>query len=57
MALDADHGATDGVKALARGAIQAGATKEEVIEALRVAYWLGGAGTLYTTAPALKELF
>ena len=57
MALDADHGLIDGVKALARGAMQAGATKEEVIEALRVAYWLGGAGTLYTTAPALRELF
>lgn len=57
MALDAAHGATQGVKALAQGAMQAGATKEEVSEALRVAYHINGAGSVYTAAPAFRELF
>ncbi len=57
MALDADHGATQGVKSLAQAAIQAGATKEELTEALRVAYYISGVGSVYTAAPALKELF
>lgn len=57
MALDAAHGATHGVRTLAQGAMQVGATKEEVIEALRVAYHAGGAGSLHTAAQALRELF
>ena len=57
MALDANHGATQGVKSLAQEAIQAGATKEELTEALRVAHYISGVGSVYTAAPALKELF
>jgi len=57
MALDAAHGATDGVRALAQGAMQAGATKEEVSEALRVVCHINGVGSAYTAAPALRELF
>ena len=57
MALDAAHGATEGVRALAQGAMQAGATKEEVSEALRVVYHINGVGSAYTAAPALRELF
>ena len=37
MVLDAVQGASDGVKSLAIEAIKAGATKEEITEALRVA--------------------
>ncbi len=57
MALDAAHGTTPGVKSLARAAMQAGATKEEIIEALRVAHYVSGAGSVHTAAPAFKELF
>ena len=57
MALDAAHGATQGVKSLAQAAMRAGATKEEVFEALRVAHYVSGAGSVYTAAPGLKELF
>jgi len=57
MALDASHGAVQGVRALAQAAIQAGATKEEIIEALRVAQYISGVGSVYTAAQALKELF
>ncbi len=57
MALDAAHGATGGVTALARQAMRAGATKEEVSEALRVVYYINGVGSVHTAAPAFRELF
>ena len=57
MSLDAAHGAVDGVKALAKQAMQAGATKEEVIEAIRVTYYICGAGGAYPASIALKEIF
>ena len=57
MALDASHGAVQGVKALAQAALQAGATKEEITEALRVAQFVCGVGSVYTAAQALRELF
>ena len=57
MALDASHGTVQGVRALAQAATQAGATKEEITEALRVAQYVSGVGSIYTAAPALKELF
>ena len=56
MALDASHGAVQGVKALAQEAMQAGATKEEITEALRVAQYVSGVGSVYTAAHALNEL-
>jgi alkylhydroperoxidase/carboxymuconolactone decarboxylase family protein YurZ len=57
MALDASFGAVQGVKSLAQQAIEAGATKEEITEALRVAKHLSGVGCVYTAGQALKELF
>lgn len=56
MAFDAAAGADGGVRALANAALQAGATKEEIAETLRVAYHLTGVGTLYTASRALKEV-
>jgi alkylhydroperoxidase/carboxymuconolactone decarboxylase family protein YurZ len=56
MALDAAHGAVGGVASLARQAMQAGATKEEVAEALRVAQYVTGVGSVYTAAHALKDV-
>jgi alkylhydroperoxidase/carboxymuconolactone decarboxylase family protein YurZ len=57
MALDASHGTVQGVKSLTQQAMQAGATKEEVMEALRVAQYISGAGAVYTAAHAFKEIF
>ncbi len=57
MAFDASYGAVNGVKSLAQQAIDAGATKEEITEALRVAEHLSGVGSVYTAGVALKELF
>lgn len=56
MVLDAVHGASEGVKSLAREVIKAGATKEEIAEALRVAQYVCGVGCVYTAARALKEV-
>ncbi len=57
MSFDASYGAVQGVKVLAQQAMEAGATKEEITEALRVAQHLSGVGCVYTAGQALKELF
>ena len=56
MALDASLGAVQGVKTLAQSAMKAGATKEEIMETLRVAQYISGVGSVYTAAQALKEI-
>ncbi len=43
-------------RALARQAIEAGATNEEIAETLRVAQYLSGAGCVYIAGQALKEV-
>ena len=57
MALDASHGAVQRVKALAQLATQAGASKEEITEALGVAQYVSGVGSVHTAASVLRELF
>jgi alkylhydroperoxidase/carboxymuconolactone decarboxylase family protein YurZ len=57
MALDAAHGTVDGTRALAEQAMKAGATKEEILETIRVAQYVSGVGSVYVAARALKELF
>ncbi|MFH1651968.1 MAG: carboxymuconolactone decarboxylase family protein [Chloroflexota bacterium] len=54
LALDASHGSANGVKALSGAAMANGATKQEVAEALRVAYYISGAGSVYTAADAFR---
>jgi len=56
MVLDAVHGASDGVHSLATQAIKAGATKEEIAEALRVAHFICGVGCVYTAARGLHDV-
>lgn len=48
MALDAAHGAKEGVEALAQRARILGASEAEIREALRIAYYVAGNGTLAT---------
>ena len=57
MALDASKGTVQGVKSLAQAAMQAGATREEIMDALRVAHFISGVGCVYTAAHAFRELF
>lgn len=56
LALDADHGAVHGVTTLAQRAMEAGVTKQEIAEALRITEYICGIGSLYTAANALKEI-
>jgi len=57
MALDASHGAVEGVKSLTLQAMKAGATKQEIMETLRVAQYISGVGSVHTAARAYKDLF
>jgi len=57
MALDAAHGTVEGTKSLAEQAMKAGATREEIIETIRVAQYISGVGSVYVAARALRELF
>jgi alkylhydroperoxidase/carboxymuconolactone decarboxylase family protein YurZ len=57
MALDASEGVVEGVRSLAEQAMKAGATREEIVETLRVAQYICGVGSVYTTARAFKDLF
>jgi alkylhydroperoxidase/carboxymuconolactone decarboxylase family protein YurZ len=57
MSIDVEHGALQGVIALGRRALKLGATKEEIIEALRVSYYVGGNRAFFTSAQLLQNLF
>lgn len=56
MAMDAARGAANGVKSLALQAMEAGASREQVMEALRVAAYISGVGSVYTAAAGLQEV-
>jgi alkylhydroperoxidase/carboxymuconolactone decarboxylase family protein YurZ len=56
LAFDAANGADQGVRSLAKSAIQEGATLQEIAEAVRVAFHLSGVGSLYTASKGLKDL-
>lgn len=55
LAFDAAHGAENGVRSLVIQAREAGATEQEIAEALRVAYHLNGVGCLYVASAALNK--
>jgi len=56
LALDASHGTSDGVRSLAMQALSNGATKEEIMETIRVANFISGVGCVYTAAQGLKDI-
>ena len=56
LALDASHGTVNGVRSLAMQALASGATKEEIMESIRVANFISGVGCVYTAAEALREI-
>ena len=56
MAIDAELGSEGGVRALAQTAIKSGATKKEILEAIRVAYYMCGVGVLYTASRGLEGI-
>jgi alkylhydroperoxidase/carboxymuconolactone decarboxylase family protein YurZ len=56
MALDAVNGSTSGVKYFIMQAMQAGATKEEVMQAIRIIQHGFGVGSVYTASSALNDI-
>jgi alkylhydroperoxidase/carboxymuconolactone decarboxylase family protein YurZ len=57
MAIDAGNGALQGAIAIGKRAQKMGATKNEIVEALRVAYSIGGNEALFTSALVLQALY
>jgi alkylhydroperoxidase/carboxymuconolactone decarboxylase family protein YurZ len=57
MAIDVEHGATQGATSLGQRAIKLGAAREEIIETFRIAYYVGGNRALFTSAIVLQSLF
>ena len=53
LALDAADGAETGVRNLAQAAMKAGASREEIAETLRIAYFIDGVGCMYTASRGL----
>jgi alkylhydroperoxidase/carboxymuconolactone decarboxylase family protein YurZ len=56
MSLDVANGAVDGIKVLATQAMQAGATKEEVMQAVRITHYIFGVSSVYSASRALKDI-
>lgn len=57
MAIDVVIGAEEGVKFLAKDALKLGATKEQIMEVIRVVSYIRGASGVYSAARALQEVF
>jgi alkylhydroperoxidase/carboxymuconolactone decarboxylase family protein YurZ len=57
MAIDAGNGAFQGAITIGKRATEMGATKDEILEALRVAYSIGGNEALFTSALVLQALY
>ena len=57
LAIDVEHGALQGAIAIGHRALKMGATKEEIIETLRISYQIGGNRALFTSTQVLQALF
>ena len=57
LAIDVEAGSLEGAMVLGKRAQKIGATKEEIMETLRIAYQIGGNAVLFTSAQLLKTLF
>jgi alkylhydroperoxidase/carboxymuconolactone decarboxylase family protein YurZ len=57
LGIDASHGAEEGIRSLALQAQKNGASKEEIMEVLRIAYFVSGVGSIYAASRVLGDLF
>jgi len=57
MVIDTTLGSEGGMRGLAQRAMDAGASKEEIAESIRVAHYICGAHSTYTAARGLSGLF
>ena len=56
LGIDAALKADNGVKILARQALDMGAKKEEIVEVLRIVHYISGVNAAYPASIALKDL-
>ena len=56
LAIDAVKHSENGIRSLAVQALENGATKDEIMETLRVVNYICGVGSMYTAAQALKDI-
>ena len=56
LAIDIAKNAENGIRSLTTQALESGATKQEIIEILRIAHYICGGGSMYTAAAALKGI-
>jgi alkylhydroperoxidase/carboxymuconolactone decarboxylase family protein YurZ len=56
LAIDIAKNSENGIRSLTNQALECGATKQEIIETLRIAHYICGAGSIFTTASALKGI-
>lgn len=56
LAIDISKNAENGIRSLAGAALAAGASKKEIMETLRIANYICGAGSMYTAAAALEDI-
>ena len=56
LAIDAAKLSHGGIRSLTTQALENGATKNEIMETLRVAYFICGVGSIYAAAEALKDI-
>lgn len=57
LGIDTAIGADGGVRVLANQALELGATKEEIMEVVRVVQFITGASGVFTAARVLAEVF
>jgi alkylhydroperoxidase/carboxymuconolactone decarboxylase family protein YurZ len=57
LSIDVENGALLGAIAVGHRALKMGATKDEIIEVLRISYQIGGNRALFTSAQVLQALF
>ena len=57
LAIDAAEHSEGGVHSLALQALEAGATKAEIMETLRIVYHICGVGSIYAAARGLHGVF
>jgi len=56
MAMDVGNGAVHSVRGLAKSALAAGATKQEIAEAVRIAHYIKSASIVNVTGKALEDV-
>jgi alkylhydroperoxidase/carboxymuconolactone decarboxylase family protein YurZ len=56
LAIDIAKDSENGIRSLTIQALESGATKQEIIETLRIAHYICGVGSIYTAAAALKGI-